>query len=267
MARQKKTLTEEEKLEQQKLREINSINTDYSFLHAPTPTYFFNVGDEVQYGALISSVVEEIFNDGKVYLLRCVCRDNNYGKPFDYTAYRAVCWYQIRPTVKEMTNLTKKNDVNIIYYNSSVESLLHRYYCFGVDMNPEYQRGYVWSLEDKQKLIESIFEKADIGKFTFIKLTETDYIDRDVDYEILDGKQRLSTLTEFYENRFSYKGKFYNDLDGCDKRTFLNAVISIGDINNVIDRKTIYQQFLRINRTGKPIPEEHLKRIEMLSET
>lgn len=268
MARhEKSTLSQKEALELEKQREIESINKEYHFLHVSEPTYTFNVGDEVKYGSFVSSVVEQVFNDGKIYLLRCIARKNNYGNPVDYVTYRTVCWHQIRPVSNNVSNFSTKERVDIYFNPCTVESLLHYYYHFGIDMKPDYQREFVWETEDKENLIESIFDNADIGKFVLIHLNNAEWLDRDVSYEILDGKQRLTTLVEFFENRFPYKGKYFNDLDLIDRYTFLNHQISIGKLDNA-NKKTIYTQFLRLNRTGKPMAKEHLEKVEkLLSET
>jgi uncharacterized protein with ParB-like and HNH nuclease domain len=69
-------------------------------------------------------------------------------------------------------------------------------------MNPDYQRDLVWSLEDKVNLIDSIYNDIEIGRFAFIK---TDYsknnfdFDKDFYWEILDGKQRISAIIDFFE--------------------------------------------------------------------
>ena len=69
-------------------------------------------------------------------------------------------------------------------------------------------RGNVWDIEDKVKLIDSIFNNIDVGKFAFIKVP---YKDNSPSYECLDGKQRVTALIEFYEGRFEYKGlKYYH---------------------------------------------------------
>ena len=65
----------------------------------------------------------------------------------------------------------------------------------GLIDNPDYQRGYVWTLEDKQKLIQSIFNRADIGKFVFIE--DENY--REYRLEVIDGKQRLRAILDYYE--------------------------------------------------------------------
>lgn len=264
MAKARKPLTKEEELALQKKKAVASIDTEYHFIHAPEPTYFFNVGDKVRYGAMDEAVVEEIFKDGKIYLLRCTLIKERLGVATEDISYHATCWYHIRPIMAKNTKTNfAKEKLHIQFLNCTVESLLFRYYRFGVDLNPVYQRGYVWCQEDKKKLIQSIFDDVDIGKFVFVRLSNEEWFERDVMYEILDGKQRLSTLIEFYENRFPYNGKYFNDLDPYDKRAFLNHPVSVGEIGDV-DKKTIYSQFLKLNRTGKPISKEHLEKVEKL---
>ena len=63
----------------------------------------------------------------------------------------------IRVIKQNESNFAKNQDVIINFNNSTIESLLHTYYNFGINMNPDYQRDYVWTMEDKLLLIDSIF--------------------------------------------------------------------------------------------------------------
>lgn len=153
--------------------------------------------------------------------------------------------------------------MRLLFSNSYLDALLNTYYGMGIDMSPDYQRGYVWSQEDKELLIDSVFNNIDIGKFVLIHLDYDEYVERGKSYEILDGKQRLSTLIEFYENRFSYKGKYYNDLSYKDKRTFNHLAVSVANVNEV-DKKTVLKYFLMLNRTGRSMDKTHLEKIEQM---
>ena len=257
----KRELTLEEKLMAEKQHHIDMIQRELPYINEPT--YHFNIGDEVIYGSLKKCIVDDILYDGKVYGLRCIATDNNYGKPFDYETYRVVSWVKVRPIEHSDTNFAENQDVRISFNNSTIESLIHHHYHFGIDFSPEYQRGYVWDQKDKELLIDSIFKNVDIGKFVLIRLRDEEWLERGLSYEILDGKQRLSTIIEFYENRFPYKGKYYNDLGGMDKAVFKNHTISFGEIDNT-DKKTVLQYFLMLNRTGKSMDEEHLNEVEMM---
>lgn len=265
MAKKKKEikeLTVEERLEQEKKNGLREVEKMIS--HIDEPTYHFNIGDKVRFGALKENIVDDILYDGKIYCLRCIATNNNYGNPYDYETYRVTAWMNIRPLNSGDSSFTKNKDVRLYFSNSTVESLIFKYYNFGIDMNPDYQRGYVWDYEDKELLIDSIFNNIDIGKFVLIN-TE-DWQVTDLYYEILDGKQRLSTMIEFFENRLKYKGKYYNDLSFDDQRTFKEHAISVAEVKDC-NKKDVLKYFLMLNRTGKSMDKSQLDKVEnMLNE-
>ena len=82
-------------------------------------------------------------------------------------------------------------------------------------------------------------------------------------YEILDGKQRINALCEFYENRFPYKGKYFNDLSARDRNHFCNYGVDVAEIAQA-DKATILKYFLMLNTGGKQISEEHLAKVEKM---
>jgi hypothetical protein len=70
-------------------------------------------------------------------------------------------------------------------------------------VNRRYQRKLVWTLTEKQQLVSSVFNGYPIPA---VLLAE-----RDDGYEIIDGLQRLFTLTSFVETSFpSSDGRFFN---------------------------------------------------------
>lgn len=223
------------------------------------PTYSYNIGDEVKVGNLQNCVIEEIKEDNGLIIYGFSHDANkNINKDATGREYMYAPWYNIRPIgVTKETNLTKENNIDIRFYNTSLESLLDKFYLHGVDMNPDYQRDYVWEDSDKESLLDSVFSHIEIGKFAFIKRPYSS----DILYEVLDGKQRLSTLLDFYENRLSYKGFYFNELSGKDKYTFLNAEVSIGETSDLTEEE-IYQYFYTLNKTGKTMDEAHLEKIK-----
>jgi len=64
---------------------------------------------------------------------------------------------------------------------------------------PEYQRqARLWSLEKKQRLIDSILIDIDIPK---IYLNQT----KDDQFEVIDGQQRLWAIWDFLDNAYPYE--------------------------------------------------------------
>lgn len=261
----KKTLTTGDRLFQEKQRCYDELEQETRFVSSPT--YRFNVGDKVIFGSMNSAVVEEILSDGKAYILLCNATNNNYGNPYTYNTYRLARWIDIRSfSVIENTNFTEKNDIRLNFSNRTIESLLHIAYFFGVMMNPDYQRDFVWDKADKEYLLDSIFKGVDIGKFVLVHRSDEDWRTDGYSYEILDGKQRLNTLKEFYEDRITYYGKTFSQLSATDKYTFKNHNISVAEIKNV-SKKDILTAFLKLNRGGRVMDKTQIEKVEkMLSD-
>ena len=68
-----------------------------------------------------------------------------------------------------------------------------------INFHPEYQRRRIWTPIQKSRLIESFIINVPVPP---VFLYEVDYSS----YEVMDGLQRLSTLFEFYSNKFKLKG-------------------------------------------------------------
>lgn len=230
------------------------------------PTVHYKVGDRVQYGLIKKSIVSKILHGGKVLILDEVVTEHNYGNPFDRNRQTAVAWHEVVPyedveKANQEEPICNPNIYPLNFSQRDVESLINLKYLQGVDFNPDYQRDLVWNLADKESLIESIFNYVDIGKFVFFKREFS--TDREL-YEIIDGKQRLTTLIEFYENRFKWRGKFYRQLCSLDRTHFNGYAVPIGFLERV-DRKSILNTFVRLNTGGKPQDPEHLQKVkEML---
>lgn len=219
---------------------------------AGEPSYRFAVGDKVQVGHLLNCVVDEILEGGYMYLVRSGPSSDNYS---------CWAWTNVRPLDDDKDTRFAKRDSalsRLHYSNRSMYSLLSFHYLFGVDFKPDYQRGSVWDEEDREKLLDSIFAGREIGRFVFKQLPFNRTNDDGNYYEIVDGKQRMLTLLAFYENRFPYKGVFYNDLSVLDKNWFMDASIGVAELDQNTTRAEVLEVFLALNEGGKPVAKEVL---------
>lgn len=228
----------------------------------PPPNYFFEIGEEVSIGNLKNVIVVESLEGGKVYKIDYTSIENNYGRPIiteHVIDYRT--WLDLRPLQKrEGEELIKNKDLLLHYSQMELMSIVNKKYSSGLEMNPEYQRDYIWSAEDKYKLIDSIFNNIDIGKFVFIK-NEWGEHPLNYMYEILDGKQRINAITEYFENRFSYNGLFFNELSRMEQSHFKSYPVSTAELARAT-REQKLRYFLMLNTSGKVMDAEHLKKIE-----
>ena len=150
-----------------------------------------------------------------------------------------------------------------------------------VDWNPTvtvddekfiFQREFIWDLEDKQLLIDSIYNHRDIGKFLIKKNnigTVCDLQGKGEEAyfrEIIDGKQRLNALLEFVQNKFAdSNGNFYSEFSESAKRKFTGYMnFSFGEIDDRATDQNILDIFLMVNHTGKQMAIEHINFVKDL---
>ena len=108
------------------------------------PTRTFNVGDKVQVGHLVDCTVTDVI-DNYIYEIRSI---NEKTKEYHYNYF---AWYDVHSVVTEETNFKVDKRFTfgqINFMNSDLSSIIHKVIGFGVDLEPEYQRGYVWEDAD-----------------------------------------------------------------------------------------------------------------------
>ena len=80
-----------------------------------------------------------------------------------------------------------------------------------IQTNPLYQRmGEIWTLEKRQLLIDSILNDFDIPKLYFHEFPEPKKIaaGKEINFAIIDGRQRLETIWAFINNEFTLSEDF-----------------------------------------------------------
>jgi len=224
-------------------KEIKELREAY---YQPEANRHFEVGQEVRVGGTYKCVVSEILDEGKILLIKTPC-----------TETVAMPWYSVYPMVDTEETLIQNGDLRINYLQTCIESSLNRIYSEGVNFDVYYQRDYCWSLEDKVNLIDSIFNQVDIGK---IVLVERDIFEP---LEVLDGKHRLSTIKEFYEDKLLYKGKKFSELSRRDQRYFQGYHLPMA-ILSTDDEEYILRQFIRLNTSGKAMSNQEIDTVKEL---
>lgn len=147
-------------------------------------------------------------------------------------------------------------------------------------VNRKYQRKLVWTVDEKEYLIDSIVNDLPIP---LILLAQTD----DGKLEIIDGLQRLNAIISFIENRFPINGKYFDVKQSSRaKQSFEEGLFTaITDESELLDPKicanfldyqlaiTIYPTdneaeitdiFGRINSGGKQLSPQEKRQAGML---
>ena len=140
---------------------------------------------------------------------------------------------------------------------------------------PPFQRGFVWKLPQASRLIESFMMGLPVPQIFL-------YTDEEQKFLVVDGQQRLKTVSYFFEGYFgeptgrgqrrvfrlqqlSEKSKWYNktfqDLDDRDKRKLKNTVLRAIIIRQLDpdDDTSIYHIFERLNTGGTQLTGQEVR--------
>jgi hypothetical protein len=119
-----------------------------------------------------------------------------------------------------------------------------------LELNPPYQRRSVWNQEYKDFFIDTILQNYPAPAIFLYEEINANGIAK---YNVVDGKQRISTIIEFLENKFpvyekaaitELRGKYFEELSKDDKIKFWNYSFLVeylptseeSIINNIFDR-------------------------------
>lgn len=146
---------------------------------------------------------------------------------------------------------------------STIRSFFDMYADNELSFNPCYQRGLVWSNEQKELFIKALLKGI-------VRLTPT-YVFNGFSsdtklYEVLDGKQRLTTLLEFVRNEFTVDGIYYKDWGYEDVRAFHKLPLVYTLVDGFDDEGLTLalkvELFLQLNSYGEAVDKAHLEMIQ-----
>jgi uncharacterized protein with ParB-like and HNH nuclease domain len=139
-----------------------------------------------------------------------------------------------------------------LYTKESIEG-------YKVELNPEYQRDYVWREQQKIKYIEYILKGGFSSRDIFWNCSSW-MKGFNTPLEIVDGKQRISAVLDFLDNKIKafeyylseYKDKIHWDYD------------FIFHINNLQTRLDVLRWYLSLNDGGTIHTKKDLNKVKLL---
>lgn len=151
-------------------------------------------------------------------------------------------------------------------------------------VNRSYQRKLVWTLEEKQKLIDSILKRYPIPLILMAEVKA----DTNSNFEIIDGLQRLHTILSFIEGQFcTADGRYFayehftaaanrlkdgryvefagvsDRINSSEVASILNYVMPVSILRN-ISSEQITEVFSRINSYGHRLSDQERRQAGLL---
>lgn len=132
-----------------------------------------------------------------------------------------------------------------------------------IDLSPDFQREYVWKSRQRTRLIESVLLGIPLPAFYFNQ-------EDDATYQVVDGVQRLSTISLFMNDGHALDAldlEYLKDLDGlkytaldqASMRRFRSAQIVVHIIEPQTPDEVKYDIFGRVNTLGSPLSAQEIR--------
>lgn len=145
-----------------------------------------------------------------------------------------------------------------------LEDVLHRYQYDRIaklDMDPEFQRGHVWT-EDQQIAYVEFKLRGGSGsneiQFNCVGWMST----FKGPFVLVDGKQRLNAVLRFLHNEIPAFGYLYRDYED----RLPNHAEFIFCVNNLPNMKSVLNWYLEMNSGGTPHTQEELDKVRKMLE-
>lgn len=139
----------------------------------------------------------------------------------------------------------------------------------GEIVNPAFQRGYVWTIVQASRLIESFLLGLPVPAVFFNREAKSQKL------LVIDGRQRLETVFSYFDNKWpesdrqfplqgvdpKWLGKSFDELDTPDRIALKDSVLRaiIVEQVNPLDNTSIYHIFERLNTGGTALTPQEIR--------
>lgn len=231
-------------------------------LSLPPARVAWSEGEAARVGNLDKATVVRVIEDGRRLVLHTEHHHERHGLQ---TQLMVRPWFEVqKESLKSDVSFARRDSLQLNYQQSTVADLLGKKFHLGMDDAPAYQRDLVWTVQQKQDLVESMFNHVDIGKFVLIDL---EFEENRAAYEILDGKQRLNALVSFVGDQFDHQGVRFSQMSAGDRHFLMEYPVSLARVpEHAMNWEQRLDLFLRMNTSGTPQSVEHLDHVRRLRE-
>ena len=132
----------------------------------------------------------------------------------------------------------------------------------GLQLNPDFQRGNVWTEAQQIAYVEFILRGGHTARTVYLNNPNWNRRknDRYTDFVCVDGLQRITSISRFLKNDLPAFGLFYDQFEGAIR--ILNTMqININDLQT---RKEVLQWYVDFNAGGTVHSDAEIARVKAL---
>ena len=137
---------------------------------------------------------------------------------------------------------------------------------YGLDMNPDFQRGHVWTLQQKIDYVEFILRGGKSAREFYFNCGSWDGAEgTDIPkMTCVDGLQRLTALVEFINDKFPAFGYKFSEYE--DNKRMCDYTFRF-EVNNLKRKSDVIKWYIGMNTGGSKHTEKDIQiALDVLSE-
>lgn len=134
----------------------------------------------------------------------------------------------------------------------------------GLQLEPDFQRGHVWTEKQQLAYVEFILRGGKTGRVLYFNFPSWHYSVADGaynDFVCVDGLQRITALARFVHNEIPVFGSYYNEF--TDSPRIMADTMRV-NINDLKTKKEVLQWYIDMNAGGTPHTPDEIERVRNL---
>ena len=136
----------------------------------------------------------------------------------------------------------------------------------GLQLNPDFQRGHVWTEAQQRAYIEFLLRGGNSGRDLYFNCPSWHNSVPDGaydDYVCVDGLQRITAIRKFVNNELKVFGSYFREY--TDRLRMTQNTIRV-NINALKSKKEVLRWYIEMNAGGTPHSKAEIKRIQDMME-
>lgn len=132
----------------------------------------------------------------------------------------------------------------------------------GLELNPDFQRGHVWNINQQQAFCEYALKGGKSGKYIYLncyKWSNGSNGTPDNPFVCVDGLQRLTAIMDFYKDKFKVFGHYASEFEDVPRGYLTNMYFVINELQY---KREVLQWYIEMNSGGTPHTESEINKVK-----
>lgn len=166
---------------------------------------------------------------------------------------------------KEIPQFTSDGSYQVNYtLTSLVKYIEEEVETMGLQLNPEFQRGHVWTEEQQIEWLEYHLRGGKSGNTIYLNNPFQHNVRNPrpgeyTDYVCVDGLQRLTAAQRFIHNEIKVFGSYYKEFEDSIRILTQTMILNVNDLKS---EKEVLQWYIDMNSGGTPHTFDEIQRVK-----